>query len=188
MQYVMTDEKWRYIKMTKDGWEVKDDDDTSILFARHNQVAQVLPDRNYEPDIFDRFIGLTNVKDDKDKLLLKVYIISMFIPDIAHAMLIVHGEKGAAKTLLKHLIKQLVDPSRPILLTIDTDKGEFVQQLSHNYVAYYDNVKTVPKWLADEACKAVTGIGQTKGSYTQMTKMLFMNTSAAWVLVVLTYV
>jgi hypothetical protein len=41
-------------------------------------------------------------------------------------------------------------------------KDEFVQQLSHNYVAYYDNVRGTPKWLADEACKAVTGIGQTK--------------------------
>ncbi|MFL6376626.1 MAG: bifunctional DNA primase/polymerase, partial [Nitrososphaeraceae archaeon] len=159
--YDLTDEKWQYVKITKDGWEVKDDD-SSVLFARYNQVAQVPPDRNYEPDIFDKFIGLTNVKDDKDKLLLKVYTISLFIPDIAHAMLIVHGEKGAAKTLLQWLIKQLVDPSRPILLTIHASREELVQQLSHNYVAYYDNVKNVPKWLPDEVCKAVTGIGQTK--------------------------
>jgi hypothetical protein len=77
-------------------------------------------------------------------------------------MLILHGEKGAAKTLLQWLIKQLVDPSRPVLFTMHANRDEFVQQLSHNYVAYYDNVKSVPKWLADEACKAVTGIGQTK--------------------------
>jgi hypothetical protein len=158
--YDLTDEKWGYVKITKDGWQIEDDD-TSVLFVRHNQVAQVLPDTNYEPDIFDKFIGLTNVKDDKDKLLLKVYIISLFVPDIAHAMLIVHGEQGAAKSL-QRLIKQLVDPSRPVLLTIHASRDEFVQQLSHNYVAYYDNVKVVPQWLPDEACKAVTGIGQTK--------------------------
>jgi hypothetical protein len=74
--YDLTDEKWRYIKITKDGWQINDDD-ASILFARYNQMAQVLPDRNYEPDILDKFIGLTNVKDDKDKLLLKVYVISV---------------------------------------------------------------------------------------------------------------
>jgi hypothetical protein len=159
--YDLTDEKWRYVKITKDGWEVKDDD-SSVLFARYNQVAQVPPDRNYEPEILDKFIGLTNIKDDKDNLLLKVYTISLFIPDIAHAMLIVHGEKGAAKTLLKLLIKQMVDPSKPALLTMHTNRDELVQQLSHNYVAYYDNVKNVPKWLPDEVCKAATGIGQTK--------------------------
>ena len=87
---------------------------------------------------------------------------SLFIPDIAHAMRILHGEKGAAKTLLEWLIKQLVDPSRPPLFTIHSNRDEFVQQLSHNYIAYYDNVRVVPKWLADESCKAVTGIGQTK--------------------------
>ena len=37
-----------------------------------------------------------------------------------------------------------------------------LQQLNHNYVASYDNVKHVPYWLSDEACKAVTGVGQTK--------------------------
>lgn len=159
--YDLTDEKWRYVEITKDGWQIKDDA-SSILFARHNQVAQVIPDRNNEADILDKFIGLTNVKDDKDKLLLKVYIISLFIPDIAHSILILHGEKGAAKTLLKRLTKGLVDPSRPVLLTIHASRDEFVQQLSHNYIAYYDNVRNAPKWLADEACKAATGIGQTK--------------------------
>jgi hypothetical protein len=159
--YDLTDEKWRYVEITKYEWQVKDDD-ASILFARHNQVAQVLPDRNNEADILDKFIALTNVKNDKDKLLLKIYIISLFVPDIAHTMLIVHGEQGAAKSLLQRLIKGLVDPSRPILLTIHASRDEFVQQLSHNYIAFYDNVIAVPSWLADESCKAVTGIGQTK--------------------------
>ena len=35
-------------------------------------------------------------------------------------------------------------------------------ELNHNHVAFYDNVKHVPYWLSDEACKAVTGVGQTK--------------------------
>jgi hypothetical protein len=73
-----------------------------------------------------------------------------------------HGEKGSAKSTLQQLIKLLVDPAKPILLTIHKDRNEFIQQLNHNYVAFYDNVKHVPYWLSDEACKAVTGIGQTK--------------------------
>ena len=34
--------------------------------------------------------------------------------------------------------------------------------MAYNYVPFYDNVKNIPKWLSDEACKVVTGIGQTK--------------------------
>jgi hypothetical protein len=132
------------------------------LFVRYNQTAQAEPDRNYEPDIFDKLLQLTNVKDEQSKILLKVYIVSLFIPDIPHAILVLHGEKGSAKSTLQQLIKLLVDPAKPILLTIHKDRSEFVQQLNHNYVAFYDNVKHVPYWLSDEACKAVTGIGQTK--------------------------
>lgn len=35
----------------------------------------------------------------------------------------------------------LVDPGKPALLTIHSIKTEFVQQMAHNHVAYYDNVK-----------------------------------------------
>jgi hypothetical protein len=59
-------------------------------------------------------------------------------------------------------MKILVDPGKPKLLTIYNDTKEFIQQLAHNYVAFYDNMKYNPRWLSDEACKAVTGVGSTK--------------------------
>ena len=161
--YDMIDDKGRFVKISKEeqDWQIINKTPTP-LFVRYNQTAQVEPDRNYEPDIFDRFLQLTNVKDEQSKILLKVYIVSLFIPDIPHAILVLHGEKGSAKSTVQQLIKLLVDPAKPILLTIHKDRNEFVQQLNHNYVAFYDNVKQVPYWLSDEACKAVTGIGQTK--------------------------
>jgi hypothetical protein len=70
--YDLSDETWRYVKITKDGWQIKDDD-SSILFVRHNQVAQVLPDKNYEPDILDKFIGLTNVKRTGEQYIIGSY-------------------------------------------------------------------------------------------------------------------
>jgi DNA polymerase elongation subunit (family B) len=157
----MTDDKYRSIKMTKDtSWKIVND--TPPLFIRYNQKPQVEPDRNYEPDIFDKFLDMTNIKDPQHRLLVKVYIPSLFIPDIQHPILLLHGEPNSAKTTLYVMIKQIVDPAKPKLLSIHNDRSEFIQQLSHNYVAYYDNVKHVPEWLSDEACKAVTGIGHTK--------------------------
>jgi hypothetical protein len=163
--YDLTDPKWQYIKITKHQWDLVDnntDDNSQIFFVRYNQTPQVLPERNYEPDIFDKFLALTNVADEQNKLLLKVYIVTLFVPEISHSMLILHGEKGSAKSTLQLLIKLLVDPAKPSLLTVHKDRTEFVQQLNHNYIAFYDNVKHVPYWLSDEACKAVTGVGQTK--------------------------
>jgi hypothetical protein len=161
--YDMTDEKWRCIKITKDGWNIINGGETSTtLFIRYNQNPQVEPDRNYDSDIFDKLLDLTNIKDPKNRLLTKVWIISLLIPDIAHAINITHGEKGSAKTTFCVMIKELVDPDALGLLTTPNDKKEFVQQLSHNHLVVYDNVKSVPHWFSDEICRAVTGIGNSK--------------------------
>jgi hypothetical protein len=158
--YDLTDEKWRAIRITKGSWVITNN--PPIMFKRYNQKPQLEPNRMYEPQIFDKFIDLTNIAGWENILLLKVYIVSLLIPDIAHVILVLIGEKGSAKTLLEKMIKSLVDPSKPELLTIHNDRSEFIQQIAHSYLPYYDNVKYVPKWLSDEACKAVTGIGQTK--------------------------
>ncbi|HET6716337.1 MAG TPA: hypothetical protein VFG90_04355 [Nitrososphaeraceae archaeon] len=105
---------------------------------------------------------MTNLKTEEDKILLSVYIMTLFIPDIPHVISQIHGEKGSAKSTLQLLIKLLVDPAKPKLLTIYNDQKEFIQQLAHNYLDFYDNLKYTPRWLSDEACKAVTGVGSTK--------------------------
>ena len=123
---------------------------------------RVEPDRNYPPDIFDKLLNLTNVKNQNHRHLLKVYIISTFIPEIDHAILTTYGPKGSAKSFLLELIKKLVDPTKPTLLTLHRNIEQFIQQVNHNYINYYDNVKFIPYWLSDEICKAVTGSGHTK--------------------------
>jgi hypothetical protein len=159
--YDLTNDSWSCVKITPQGWQVEDK--TPIpMFTRYNQTPQVSPLREYPADIFDQFLSLTNLKRVDDKLLLMVYIVTLFIPDIPHAMLVLHGEKGSAKSTLQTLIKLLVDPAKPRLLTVYKDPKEFIQQLAHNHVAFYDNLKHTPQWLSDEACKAVTGVGSTK--------------------------
>ena len=161
--YDMTDSQRRIIELSAEGWRIISgtESDVPVLFKRHNQSPQVEPDRNYEPDIFDRFLDLTNVKKEY-RQLIKVYIVSLLIPDIAHAILNIHGPKGAAKSFLLKLIKMLIDPARPVLLSLHKDISQFIQQISHNYLAFYDNVKYISQDLSDEICRCVTGSGSTK--------------------------
>lgn len=162
--YDMTDDARRVIEISPSGWRIIEgrDPNVPILFKRHNQVAQAEPDRNYPPDIFDQFLDLTNIRNKDDRQLVKVYIVSLMIPEIAHVILNLHGSKGAAKSFLLRLIKMLIDPSKPELLTLHKDTAQFIQQVSHNYLPFYDNVKYISQELSDEICKAVTGIGSTK--------------------------
>src|SRR5215207_7165238 len=159
--YDLSNEKWQCVRISPEGWEVVNSTPIPML-VRYNQIPQADPNRNYEQNIFDKFFQLTNLKEEKDRILLKVCIVLLFIPEIPHVILILHGRQGSAKSTLQTMIKLLVDPAKPKLLTIYNDVKEFIQQLAHNYVAYYDNLKKAPGWLSDEACKAVTGVGSTK--------------------------
>jgi hypothetical protein len=159
--YDLTNPKWECIEITKQGWQLVDK--TPIpLFTRFNQTAQVQPSRDYEPNIFDRFMALTNVRKEDDKKLLKIYIVSLFIPDIQHVILQTCGEKGGAKSMLEKLIKEIADPAKPKLLSVHKDRMEFIQQVAQNHLVFYDNLKYPPRWLSDETCRAVTGAGSSK--------------------------
>jgi len=41
-------------------------------------------------------------------------------------------------------------------------ENEVIQQLAHNYLAFYDNVSYIPKWLSDLFCRAQSGMGHSK--------------------------
>jgi len=67
----------------------------------------------------------------------------------------------------------LVDPNKPILVTLLKNIPEFIQQVNHNYLAFYDNVKYIPYWLSDEICKAVTGMGRGRELYSDDNDIIY---------------
>lgn len=158
--YDLTNDTHDYIIVNADRWDTTKNPDK--LFVRFNQRPQVMPSREYPADIFDRYLDLNHVIDPEHRLLTKVSTISNYIPDIPHTINDIHGEKGAAKTTFCRMQKRLIDPDALELLTIPKDRNEFVQQLHHNYLAAYDNIKHVPFWFSDEVCRAVTGAGNSK--------------------------
>ena len=131
--YDLTDKKWQCVKITKEGWQIINETPVP-LFMRYSQTPQVEPNRQYEPDILDRFLELVNLKREEDKILLVVYIATLFIPEIQHVVLQLHGEQGGAKSMLETFIKELVDPARTKLLSVHKDRMEFIQQIAHNHL------------------------------------------------------
>ncbi len=86
----------------------------------------------------------------------------MFIPGVPKVILMLHGEQGSAKTTLEELIKMLMDPSVVKTFAFPKDINEFIQQLAHNYVTFYDNISMIRDWVSDLLCRAVTGSGFSK--------------------------
>lgn len=160
LYYDLTNDKWECVRITKDGWSVQA---APVLFTRYaNHRPQAYPAKDYPADILDQFMQLFNVSDEENRLLLKCYMISLFIPNIAKPALMLYGQQGSAKSTLQELIKMVVDPSLMKTLSFPKDTQELTQKLSHNYVAYFDNISEIPDWISNDLCKAVSGSGFSK--------------------------
>jgi hypothetical protein len=159
--YDLTNAKWECIRITPLGWGI--DANPPIVFRRHgNEQPQIYPVKKYSKNIFDEFMELLNIKGKENKLLMKCYITSMFIPEIQKPILMLHGEQGAAKSTLQEIVKLLVDPRSVLSLSFPSKQEEMIQQLSHHYIAYYDNISQIKEWISNILCRAVTGSGFSK--------------------------
>jgi hypothetical protein len=156
--YDLSSEKWEFVKVTPFGWEIVLD--PPILFRRFShQSTQVYPALDGD---LHAVLDLVNLKNADDKLLLLVYIVSCFIPDIPHPVVIAHGTSGSGKTTFQRIIRAIVDPSHIPLLSIPHSKEELIQQLNHHWAPLYDNISSLSEEISDVLCRAVTGDGYSK--------------------------
>lgn len=160
--YDLINSNWQIVKITTEGWEIISGNEEPIFKRYRNNLPQVIPNRNYPKDIMDSFLTLFNIPDKKNNLLLLVYLICLFIPDIAKPILILRGSKGSAKTTAFELIKNVVDPSDMDTLFFPKELNDLIQIMNHNYVLYFDNISYISSGMSDLLCRTVTGTGFSK--------------------------
>ena len=105
---------------------------------------------------------LTGIKDEKHKALVKVWLVTCFLPDFPHVILVPYGEQGSGKTSLSKFIKSVVDPSITDTLGIVGDYRELVQNLSHHWLLDYDNLSSLSREVQNIFCRAVTGAAYSR--------------------------
>jgi len=156
--YDLGDSSWRAVRIDGDGWSIVDL--PPPLFRRFShQAAQVEPIAS--AGNVDQLFEFLNVRSE-DRLLLKAWLVTAFVPDIPHPIPDFHGEKGAGKTIGQRVLRKLIDPSATETLSLHSDVAEVVQQLSHHYCPVYDNLDSLSPRMSDLLCRAITGEGFTK--------------------------
>ncbi len=146
------------VRITQGQWEIADN--PPLIFRRYpHQQPNVLPVSGGSLDSLFQFI---NIPDYDHRLLLKVWIVSFFIPDIGHPIIHPHGDQGSGKTTLCRYIKRIIDPSKIDVFFNITDKNELVQNLEHHAFIAFDNMSDIPDWFSDQIAQAVTGAGFSK--------------------------
>jgi len=105
--YDLTNKQWQAIKICESGWEIIGK--PPIIFNRYShQQSQITPNQNGNIDLFLRYINITN---PEHRLLFLVFLVSCFIPDFPHVMLVIFGAQGSSKSTFSKLTRMTIDPS-----------------------------------------------------------------------------
>lgn len=155
--YDLGNNQWNAIKLNKNGVTVEQNPPT--LFTRtKNMAEQVLPDLSSQPErLLELLERHFRVKSRKNLVLLGIYIVTAFIPNIGHPVLVLHGEKGAGKSTSIRLIKNIVDPAQQDLLVLPNSDADLAITLSNNYMPAFDNIDKISPAKSDILCQAATG-------------------------------
>lgn len=157
-------ENRKCIKVTKESWSLIDN---PCIFRRSscNDSTQVFPVRSglskrYLRDILDK----TTIKYRHQKLIAEVYVISLFISNISHPIILAIGPPGSGKTVLLRTIKLIVDPRNEIeslVQRLPREARDRRVNIHKNYISYFDNEGKIEPGIMDEMCTWVTGYLRT---------------------------
>lgn len=134
-----------------------------IFNQRGSMCEQVKPNFNVSSKKLIELVTNTfNFKSKKDAILYLVYLVTCFIPEISHPILILHGEKGAAKSTTMRFTRMLVDPSKVPLISMSNKIDDLAGTISKTHMICFDNLATISSNVSDLLCMASTGGGYTK--------------------------
>jgi len=168
--YDLTDHERRAVRVTPSGWSIIAT--PPILFRRYpHQQPQVTPEGGGD---LHQLLEFLNIGDKGQQLLLLVYLVTCLVPNIPHPIPVLHGGHGCAKTTSCKLMRRIIDPSLTETMTLAHDRKEFVQQLAHNWMPFFDNITSLSDWVSDALCRAATGDGFSKRAlYTDEDDVIF---------------
>jgi hypothetical protein len=158
-----------YLCITPVGWRVED----AFIpekFRRTELTGPIMalhPDNDlYEPgtveigstDWLCRLRDLLNVKHEHWQIVVG-WMVAVLLDGGPVPVLLLTGEQGTGKTSTARALVNLLDPSPAPVVSPPRDDHQWAIIAAARRVVCIDNLSTVPDWLSDALCRAVTGDG-----------------------------
>lgn len=157
--YDLADEAWRGVKVTDQGWQVREP--PAPLFRRYShQAPQVEPTGG--GDLPSLLRPLVNIDDDDAFTLWMVWLVAALLPHVPRTFLLLFGSQGSGKSVFTRLCRAIIDPSQVPCPRFPRGDAEMAQVLSHHAAPFFDNLTKVTWRTSDTLCRAVTGDGFSK--------------------------
>ncbi|MBF0510160.1 MAG: toprim domain-containing protein [Deltaproteobacteria bacterium] len=161
---------WRFVKITKDGYEVKSD--CPIKFIRPSGLLE-LPEPVPGGSLHD-LRPLTNIRSEKDWILFVSALIDALRMNGPKMILIFQGGKGCGKTTASKVFRGVIDPNKAMLRVTPKDERDLVIAGQNSLICCFDNCSGIQVWLSDGFCRMSTGAGlSTRKLYTDDEEQIF---------------
>ncbi len=148
------DESGRAIKINAQEWLVVEQ--PPVTFRRAQGLLPLpMPVRGGSVGRLRAYVNL----GEADFRLLVAWIASALQPEGPYPVLALHGEQGSAKSTLARVIRLLVDPQSPPVLTQPKSTRDLMVTACGGWLLAYDNISTLASWLSDSFCQLSTGGG-----------------------------
>lgn len=158
LYYDLTNENWSGVKITANDWQ---DSPLPAIFKRYeHQLPQRVPVGSGNPKDILKFM---NIDPDSECLFL-CCLISNFIPDIPHPLMLFEGRQGSGKTNNCRIMKDITDPSEIKIMAMPKDLESAEQIFDHHWFVPLDNISRITEEFSNFFCRAVTGEGISKRS------------------------
>ncbi len=142
----------RALSIGPDGWEIEA---PPPVYFRQFATQQAHPDpvAGGDPWLIFQFANVA----EEYHLILMVWLIAAFVPNIPFPALLISGSQGAGKSYFTGLLKRTVDPSVAALQDNPKKDEDFDLLLYKHYCLAIDNLSSLPVARADRICSAITG-------------------------------
>jgi putative DNA primase/helicase len=166
----LADASWRAVEITAAGYSVIENPPLKLL-----RSASMRPLPAPEPgSLIEELRRFVNVKTDTDFMLVIAWLVAALRHCGPFTILGVNGEAGSGKSFFTRILRSLVDPSAAPIRAVPRDDRDLVVSASSSWVLCFDNLSSVPAWLADALCRLATGSGfATRMLHTDRDEMIF---------------
>ncbi|WKK26536.1 hypothetical protein QZH56_13635 [Streptomyces olivoreticuli] len=145
----------RAVTVTALGWRVVER--SPVLFRRSGAMAP-MPTPRLDGDGLAKLHALLNMDESSFRQLV-AWLVAAWIPTIPHPVLTFKGEQGTGKSKTAQMVVNLIDPSPASKRSQPRDIKAWAAQAFNSWALCLDNISSIPPWLSDTLCKAVTGDG-----------------------------
>jgi hypothetical protein len=166
----LCDPNWRAVEITGHGWAVVDQ--APVKFLRSPSARGLpAPEAGCLIEDLRQFI---NLKSEDDFLLAVAWVVAALRAQGPFPILVLSGEAGAGKSVFSRMLRSLVDPSAAPIRAVPRDDRDLVVSAANSWMLAFDNLSSMPAWLADALCRLATGSGfATRMLHTDRDEMIF---------------